>query len=72
MAGVLKDPFEDAAELTFSRCEKAGGVGVPIDRAPVSDLIIRSEGFWTAPANEIRFDGVAVRVGADAAFAGMA
>ena len=65
IAGGLQDDFEDAGKLTRSGVKESSGVGVAINRGAVRDLVIRGNFLGALPADEIGFDGVALRVIAD-------
>ncbi len=69
----LEDGFEDAAHFLFAALVESDGVDVAVERsASAADLVVPDDLVGAAPANEIGFDGVAVRVTADYATAGMA
>jgi len=71
LLGAFEDAFEGAAEFSFAPGEEAGGVSVAVDGGAVGDFVIAGDQFGAAPADEIAFDGVAVRVGADGTSAGV-
>ena len=68
---VLDDEFEGVAEFAGTAGEEAGGVGVAVDGID-GEGELESEVFGAVPVEEVIVDVVALGVGADAAFAGMA
>lgn len=69
---TLENIFKDAGEFASSAGEESCGVGVAVERGAISDLECLCYVPRAFPADEFSFDGVAVRMRADAAAAGMA
>jgi hypothetical protein len=69
---ALEDVFEDAGEFALSPGKKPGGVGVTVEGDAVGDMVILGEPPRAGPANELALDGIAIRMGTNAAPAGMA
>ena len=70
--GVFENAFENAAEFPASPGKEAGAMCVPVNRGAIGDFVISGDQLWAAPADEVAFDRVAIRVEADAAAAGVA
>ena len=70
------DAFDDAlhgeAEIEAAFGEEAGGVCVTIYRREVAKAVAAGEASGVAPVEELKFDGVAIGVVADATFCRMA
>ncbi|HYL47420.1 MAG TPA: hypothetical protein VEU52_10365 [Candidatus Limnocylindrales bacterium] len=65
--GLFQEVFQDAGELLFAAAEEAGGVGMAVDGGSTPEAVFAGDFFGAAPAEEVGFDGVAERVGADGA-----
>ena len=70
--GSLDERGEREADCVGALIEKAGRVGVAIDRGVVGDAVVLCDAVGAVPCEEILIDGGAVGVVADAAFAAVA
>jgi hypothetical protein len=64
---TLEDVFEDTGEFTPSAGEESCGVGVAVERGAVGKLEIFGDISRASPADELALDGIALRMGTDAA-----
>jgi hypothetical protein len=69
---ALEQLFDYAAEIAPAAGEKTGGVGVAVERGPVRQLVFAGNPGRAAPMEEFVLDGVAIRMSADFALAGVA
>jgi hypothetical protein len=67
--GLLKEVFQDAGELLFAAAEEAGGIGMAVDGGATAEAVFAGDFFGAVPAEEVGFDDVAERMGADGAAA---
>jgi hypothetical protein len=63
---------DGVTDVFIAKFVEAGGVGVAIDGADISDLVIDRDVEAAVPVQEIVFDVFAIFVGADFAFARVA
>lgn len=72
LIAAFENVFEGAAKIEAALLVEAGGAGVAENDAAVGDLEVVGNPLDAAPLKESSFDGAAVRMIADGAFAGVA
>lgn len=63
--GAFKDVFEDTGSLAASAMDKSGGLRVAVNRPAIDDAILLSDADRAAPTDELSFNGIAIRMGAN-------
>lgn len=69
---ALDNTFADATKIGATAFDEAGSGGVAVNGGARRELITEGNGGFRAPIDEVGFDGVAVGMVADGAFAGVA
>ncbi|HEV2314350.1 MAG TPA: hypothetical protein VGR94_03520 [Candidatus Acidoferrales bacterium] len=72
LVDALDDTFADATKIAAAAFEEPGSGSVTVNRGARGELIIEGDGGFRAPIDEVGLDGIAVRMIADGAFAGVA
>lgn len=69
---ALDNAFADTTKIGATTFQESGSDSVAVDGGARRKLIIEGNGVFRAPINEVGFDGIAVGMVADGAFAGVA
>ena len=69
---ALDNTFADATKIGAAAFDEADGGSVAVNAGARRKLITDGDGGFRAPIDEVGFDGIAVRMVADGAFAGVA
>lgn len=69
---ALDNTFADATIIGAAAFEEASSGSVAVNGGARGEMIIEGDGGFRAPIDEVGFDGIAVRMVADGAFAGVA
>jgi len=72
LVDVLDNTFADATKIGAAAFQEAGSGSVAVNGGARREMIIEGDGGFRAPINEVGFDGIAVRMVAYGAFAGVA
>ena len=72
LVDVLDNTFADATKIGAAAFEEIGSGSVAVNGGARRELIVERYGGFRAPTDEVGFDGIAVGMLADGAFAGVA
>jgi len=72
VVGVFEDRFDDAAEILAAEFVESGGAGVAVDGLAIPEVVGAADVIGADPVDVIAFEGGAIGMVADEAFAGVA
>jgi hypothetical protein len=72
VVGVFEDGLDYAAEILAAELVEAGGAGVTVDGLAIPEVVGAANVIGAYPVDEIAFEGGAIGMVADEAFAGVA
>ena len=72
VVGVFEDGFDYAAEILAAELVEAGGAGVAVDGLAIPEVVGAADVIGAYPVDVIAFEGGAIGMVADEAFAGVA
>lgn len=72
VVGVFEDGFDDAAKILAAKFVEAGGAGVAVNGLAIPEIVGAADVIGADPVDVIAFEGGAIGVAADEAFAGVA